>query len=379
MLRAPIGAGLLCSVVAFSTTFAIVLGGLAAVGATPNEAISGLLAVSVTMGAASIFLSWRYRMPITAAWSTPGAALLATTGAAVGGWPAAVGAFLSCGVLLTLTGLWPGLARLVQRIPAPLAQAMLAGVLLPLCITPVTALVADPLIVAPIVLTWLVLLRFAPQWAVVGAICAAVVMTAIHAPLSALGGIPVPVFTAPAFTAQALVGIALPLYLVTMASQNIPGTAVLAGFGYAVPWRPALVTTGIGSIVGAPFGGHAINLAAITAALAAGPEAGPREKRWIAGVSAGISAVVLGVIGGALAPLLLAAPPGIIGSVAGIALIATFARACAQAMDVEHLRLAAAVTFVVAASGISALGLSSAFWALGAGLVCVWATGRRSR
>ncbi|WP_051053764.1 benzoate/H(+) symporter BenE family transporter [Leucobacter salsicius] len=373
-LWVPVGAGLVCSLVAFTAAFAVVLSGLQAVGATPRQAASGLLAVTVTMGAASILLSWRYRMPITSAWSTPGAALLMTTGLVTGGWPAAVGAFIACGVLLTVTGLWPGLARLVQRIPVPLAQAMLAGILLPLCIAPVSALVTNPLPVVPIVVTWLVMMRVSPKWAVPLAL--AVGMIAIVVSLNLSGSVPqvaalVPhiEWTTPTVTLQALTGVALPLYIVTMASQNIPGVAVMSSLGYTVPWRPALTITGIASIVSAPMGGHAVNLAALSAALAAGPEAGPKDRRWIAGVSAGVSYVVLGILSAGLATAVLAAPEEIVQTVAGIALFATFASACTSAMADPALRLPAAVTLAVAASGVSAGGLSSAFWALVAGIV----------
>lgn len=371
---APIGAGIVCSLVGFTAAFAVVLSGLQAVGASATEAASGLLAVTVTMGAASILLSWRYRMPITSAWSTPGAALLMGMSAVAGGWPAAIGAFICCGLLLTLTGLWPGLAKLVQRIPVPIAQAMLAGILLPLCIAPVSAVVTEPLAVVPIIATWLILTRFLPRWAVPAALAVALIVIVIW--LSRNGtALPADLFvpriewTAPTVTLQAITGIALPLYIVTMASQNIPGVAVMAGFGYTVPWRPALTTTGIGSILGAPFGGHAINLAAISAALAAGPEAGPKERRWIAGVTAGCSYLVLGVASAGLATAVLAAPAEIVTTVAGVALFATFASACAGAMQTPELRLPAAITLIVAASGVSAAGLSSAFWALVEGIL----------
>lgn len=383
-LWAAIGAGIVCSLVAFTATFAVVLAGLQAVGASPLQAASGLLAVSVTMGAVSILLSWRYKMPITSAWSTPGAALLMGMSAAAGGWPAAIGAFVTCGLLLTLTGLWPGLARLVQRIPPAIAQAMLAGIILPLCIAPVTALVSAPLAVAPIVLTWLLLVRFRPKWAVpaallVGLIAIAVSLNLADAVPAASALIPQIEWTMPTASLQAMTGIALPLYIVTMASQNIPGVAVMAGLGYTVPWRPALTLTGVGSILAAPFGGHAINLAALSAALAAGPEAGPKEHRWIAGVTTGVGYIVLGLLSAGLATAVLAAPEEIVQTVAGIALFATFASACLSAMEDPTLRLPAAVTIVVAASGVSVAGLSSAFWALIAGVILSLAFSKHTR
>lgn len=371
----PITAGIVCALVGFTSTFAVVLAGLRAVGASPGQAASGLLAVTVTMGAATVLLSWRYRMPITVAWSTPGAALLVTTGAVTGGWPAAVGAFVACGALLVLSGWWPGLARLVQRIPMPIAQAMLAGVLLPLCIGPVRALADQPAAVAPVLLVWLLLLRLRPRWAVPAAFVVALVVIGYtlvrdDALPAASTLVPHLEWTTPSVTWQALTGIALPLYIVTMAAQNIPGTAVMSTYGYTVPWRSALTVTGVGSVIGAPFGGHAINLAAISAALAAGPDAGKdTSRRWIAGVSTGVGYLVLGITSTGLSAAVLAAPHGVIEAVAGVALVGAFASACAGAMSDESARLPAAVTFLVAASGTVVAGIGSAFWGLFTGLV----------
>lgn len=371
----PVGAGIVTGLVGYTSAFAVVLAGLRAMGASPGQAASGLLAVTVTMGAASALLSWRYRMPIISAWSTPGAALLATTGAVAGGWPAAVGAFVVCGVLFVLTGLWPALARWVQRIPTPIAQAMLAGVLLPLCIAPVTSLAKHPWAVAPVLVVWLVLLKIRPRWAVPLAFVAALVVIAValvrdDAVPAVAELVPHVEWTTPSITLQALTGVVLPLYIVTMASQNIPGAAVLASYGYSVPWRPSLAVTGVGSVLGAPFGGHAINLAAISAALAAGPDAGEdRSRRWIAGVSSGAANLVLGVLSTGLTAVVLAAPEGVIQAVAGVALVGAFAAACAGAMADESARVPAAVTFIVAASGTTVAGVGSAFWALVVGIL----------
>lgn len=371
----PVGAGIVTALVGYTSAFAVVLAGLRAMGASPGQAASGLLAVTVTMGAASALLSWRYRMPIISAWSTPGAALLATTGAVAGGWPAAVGAFVICGVLFVLTGLWPALARWVQKIPTPIAQAMLAGVLLPLCIAPVTSLAKHPWAVAPVLVVWLVLLKLRPRWAVPLAFVAALVVIAValvrdDAVPAVAELVPHVEWTTPSITLQALTGVVLPLYIVTMASQNIPGAAVLASYGYSVPWRPSLAVTGVGSVVGAPFGGHAINLAAISAALAAGPDAGSdTSRRWIAGVSSGAANLVLGVLSTGLTAVVLAAPEGVIQAVAGVALVGAFAAACAGAMADESARVPAAVTFIVAASGTTVAGVGSAFWALVVGIL----------
>ncbi len=371
----PVAAGIVTGLVGFTSAFVIVLAGLEAVGATSAQAASGLLAVCLTMGVACIVLAWRYRMPITVAWSTPGAALLAATGLVEGGWAAAVGAFLVVGALIVLTGLWPQLGRFIARIPPSIAQAMLAGVLLPLCLAPISGIVLNPWGVVPVVLTWLVFVRVAPRWAVPLAFVAAAIVVGVSlvrdgASVDPALLVPRVELTMPTFTLGAMISIAVPLYIVTMASQNVPGVAIMRSFGYEVPWRPAMVVTGLGTMIGAPAGGHAINLAAISAALAAGPEADEDPKRrWIAGVSAGVSYLVLGAASAAFAALVLLAPPGVIPAVAGLALFAAFGSAVHQAIDDPRERMPAVVTFLVAASGVAILGVSAAFWALIAGLL----------
>lgn len=373
MLR-PLTAGIVSGLVAFTSSFVVVLTGLHGVGASAEQAASGLLAVSVGMGLASILLASWTRLPITIAWSTPGAALLATTGAVEGGWPAAVGAFLLVGVLVVLTGLVRPLGRLMARIPTSIAQAMLAGVLLQLCLGPVLGVAANPLAVAPVILVWALAQRFAPRWAsplafVAAAVVIGVEMTTSGASLASIPLQPVLELTAPALTLGAVLGIALPLYLVTMASQNVPGVAVMKGLGYEVPWRRTMVVTGLGSLAAAPAGGHGINLAAITAALAAGPEAGEdRDRRWIASVTSGVLLVLLGLAAAACAQLIALAPVGVIPAVAGLALIATFVVSLRAALEERSEQLPAGVTVLIAASGISVAGISAAFWALLVGL-----------
>ncbi|PQZ54754.1 MULTISPECIES: benzoate/H(+) symporter BenE family transporter [unclassified Microbacterium] len=374
-LSRPILAGVVTALVGFTSSFAVVLTGLDAVGANTAQAASGLLAVSLTMGLACVVLAWRYRMPITVAWSTPGAALLVATGTVEGGWSAAVGAFLVTAALILLTALWPALGALIARIPPSIAQAMLAGVLLPLCLAPITGIVANPWGVVPVVLTWLVFARFAPRWAVPFAFIAAAVVVAVSligtgAPFDPAVLLPRLEFTTPTFTVGALVGLALPLFIVTMASQNVPGIAIMRSFGYEVPWRPAMLVTGVGTALGATAGGHAINLAAISAALAASPDAAPDPKRrWVAGVSTGVSYLVLGAFSAAFVALVVLAPAAVIPAVAGLALFAAFGSSVQQAIDDPGERIPAVVTFLVAASGIAVLGVSAAFWALVAGLV----------
>ncbi|SIR95063.1 benzoate/H(+) symporter BenE family transporter [Williamsia sterculiae] len=373
-IAVPISAGVVCALVGFTSSFAVVLAGLRAVGADAHQAASGLLAVSVAMGVVGIVLSWRFRIPITAAWSTPGAALLVSTGAVSGGWPAAVGAFAVTGALIVVTGFWPGLADLVSRIPGPIAQAMLAGVLLPLCLAPVAALAHHPLVIAPVLLTWLALLRPAPRAAVPAAFGVALIVIAVSMVYQGHGVevsaiIPQLTPTAPSLTVQALTGVAIPLYIVTMASQNIPGVAVMATFGYRVPWRASLMLTGVASVATAFAGGHTVNLAAISAALAAGPDADPDpHRRWVAAFTSGCVQVVLAMVSAGLVAVVLVAPDGVVQAVAGVALLGAFASAAAAALTDVDLRVGAAVAFVIAASGVAIAGVGSAFWALVAGL-----------
>lgn len=371
----PISAGLVSALVGFTSAFVVVLAGLVAVGANPDQASSGLLAVSVTMGLSCILLAWWTRMPITAAWSTPGAALLATTGAVEGGWPAAVGAFLVTGGLIVLTGLVPRLGALIARIPTSVAQAMLAGILFQLCLGPITGLATNPLQVAPVVVVWLLVLRFLPRWAAPLSFLTGAIVIAIHVAASGTEIDPAALtprveITTPVFTASAVVGIALPLYLVTMASQNVPGVAVMKGLGYQVPWRRSMLVTGVGTVLGAPAGGHAINLAAISAALAAGPEAGEdRSRRWVASMTAGIVLIGLGIAAAAFGTLVSLAPAGVIAAVAGLALLATFASSLKAALSEPDGQVPAVIAFTTAASGMAIAGVSAAFWALIAGLV----------
>ena len=367
----PVLAGVVTAVVGFSSSFVVVLAGLTAVGASPAQAASGLLVLLVTTGLGMLWLSVRHRTPLVLAWSTPGAALLASSSGVAGGWPAAVGAFAVTGVLIVLTALVPRLGDLVAAIPQSLARAMLAGVLLPLCLAPVTALVDAPWVIAPVVLTWLLLLRLAPRWAVPAALAVALGTVLATAQVDTAALAPTLTWTTPHWSVSAVVGIALPLYVVTMASQNVPGVAVTTSFGYHVPWRESLAVTGIGTVVGAPAGGHAINLAAISAALAAGPAAGAdRSRRWVAAVSASVTYLVLAVTSAALAAMVAAAENGLMQAAAGLALLGTLGASLAEGLADPADREAAAATLVVAASGVTVLGIGAAFWALVVGLAC---------
>ena len=378
----PITAGIVASIAGFASSFALLIAGLRAVGATEAEAASGLLVLCVFQGVLAIGLSLRYRLPLSFAWSTPGAALLVAAHKTTGDFHAAVGAFLLCGILLLATGLWPWRARTMTRIPRPIASAMLAGILFPICLAPVQAAVQLPLLALPPIVVWLVLTRFAPRWAVVGAVvvtAVAVVLSGPHIPAVHL--LPTLRVVLPAFEPFVLVGLGVPLYIVTMAGQNVPGFAVLRTFGYEnPPARAMLAATGAATAVGSVFGAYALNLSAIVAAMMAGPDADPdRDRRWIATVSSGVAYLVIGLGAGAATALVSASPPILIQAVAGLALLGALISSVTAALEEAQHRVVAIVTFLVVASGIHLLNVGSAFWGLivGALVMLVLSIGRR--
>ena len=366
-----LAAGVLAAFVGFASSFAVIIQGLTAVGASPQEAASGLMALSISMGVCAIVLSLKTRLPISIAWSTPGAALLATTGPVPGGFAAAVGAFLVAGALIVVAGLWKPLGRAVAAIPPPLANAMLAGVLLGLCLAPVRAVAELPALGLTIVVVWAVAARVKRLYAVPLAVLAAMVLIAATTDVSpaALGPLwPQAIAVSPFFSPAAIIGIALPLFIVTMASQNIPGMAVLNANGYRPDPGKLFWTTGLFSLASAPLGGHAVNLAAITAALCAGEDAhpDPRRRYWAA-VVAGATYILFGLMAGAATAFIGASPPILVEAVAGLALLGAFGSALLAAVADEQNREAAIITFLVTASGASFFGISGAFWGLIAG------------
>ena len=362
-------AGLLAAFVGFASSFAVVLRGLAAVGASPAEAASGLMALCVAQGCCALWLSARTRMPISMAWSTPGAALLAASGAVDGGFPVAVGAFLVAAAMVVAAGWWRPLGRAVATIPATLANAMLAGVLLSLCLAPVHGVAQLPGPALAVVLTWAVAGRIHRLLAVPAAVAVTIILIALRpggAPVVSV--LPHPVLVWPAFTFAGLVGVAVPLFVVTMASQNIPGIAILSVNGFRPEPGPLFRTTGVFSVLAAPLGGHAVNLAAITAAICAGPDAHPDPaQRWKLGP---VAATLTGFVG---------ASPLLIETVAGLALLGALGGALHGAVAVPEEREAALVTFLVTASGLGFGGISGAFCGLLAGGALLLAIRLRAR
>lgn len=368
--------GLIVALVGYASSAAIVIAGLKAMGATTAEIASGLLLLGIGKGIAAIGLSLWTRMPISIAWTTPGLALLATSPVPQGGFGAAVGAFIVTGGLIVLAGVWPMLGRLVAAIPKPIASAMLAGILLKLCLAPFVALKSMPLAALAIIVTWLVVYRFARLYAVPAAVL--VTLGCIWGQGGeALGGLafslPRPEVVMPLFTAETMVNIALPLFIVTMASQNITGLAVLATFDYRPDPRLGLAVTGALSALTAPFGAPTINFAAITAALCAGPDAHPDPaRRYVAAVTSGVGYMALAVLAAVAADFVTRSSPILIEAAAGLALIGAFGGSMFAAVQSEDARLPALVTFLVTASGFSFWGIGAAFWGLVIGCAVWW-------
>ncbi len=366
-----IGAGLVASIVGYVSTFAIIIQALTVAGATTGQVASGLLAMGIAQFVASILLCVSTRMPVSIAWSTPGLALLISNGAMPGGFAEVVGGFVICGGLIILCGLWKTLDRLVRAIPPTLANAMLAGVLLKLCLKPFAAVGIAPAEALAVVATWAVVGRFYKLWAVPAALAVAAGIVIAESTGSVLGSgplLPELDFVTPVFTLSGLVSVGLPLFLVTMASQNIPGLAILSVYGYQPKTPPVFVITGIGSLVSGLFGAIPINLAAITAAMCASPEAHPDPaRRWVAALTSGVGYLGFGLIAAIATGFVANAPTLLIAAVAGLALLNACGAALVSALTDQKERLAALVTFMVAATDLTFFGVGSAFWSLIAG------------
>lgn len=371
--------GLLVAFVGSASSFAVVLQGLRAVGATEDQASTGLMALFIAMGLGGIYLAQKYRMPISVAWSTPGAALLINSGPIEGGFGVAVGAFIISALLVILAGQIKPFGTLINKIPAAIANAMLAGILVILCFAPFKAIAFNPALGLPIVLAWLIVGRFNKILAVPAALIAFIIVVVLAIELPADSGAQLAAafppkldWVMPEFSLPALFGLALPLFFVNMASQNIPGLTVLRVHDYDAPAGDLFTTTGIFSLFATPFGAHGVTLAAITAAMCASEEAHPDpQKRYWAAIVAGIAYVLLGLAAGVAATFITLAPSILIEAVAGLALIGAFAGAAKGAFEREDHREAAAVTFLISASGVSFFGVAGAFWGLLAGIFIV--------
>lgn len=343
-----------------------------AAGLTSAQISSWIWALFMGMAVCSIGLSLRYRSPITVAWSTPGAALLITSLGGVA-YPEAIGAFITCSVLVIICGVTGSFERLVKRLPTSLAAALLAGILFKIGSEIFVAAQHRTGLVLGMFFTYLIVKRFSPRYAVLVTLLVGVALSGMLGLLNFSGfalEVAMPVWTTPSFSIAATVSIGIPLFVVAMTSQNMPGVAVLRADGYQVPASPLITATGIISLITAPFGAHGINLAAISAAICTGPHAHEdRDKRYTAAIWCGIFYAIAGVFGATLAALFAAFPKELVLSIAALALFGSIINGLTVAMNEPKEREAALITFMVTASGLTLFSIGSAFWGIVAGVL----------
>jgi benzoate membrane transport protein len=379
-------AGFVAVLVGFTSSVAIVFQAALAFGASPDIIASWMWALSVGMGLCTLVPSLWLKKPVMIAWSTPGAAVLAAAGAVGGfGMNDAVGAFILCALLITLVGATGWFERLMNRIPMALASALLAGVLTKFALLGFGAAQTALPLVAVMVLAYLLGKRFIPRYAVMFTLLIAIVFVAFGTgfmPVSITFGLTWPVFVSPQFSFSAFVSLSLPLFVVTMASQNLPGVAAIRAAGYddrraeggdaGIPVSKIITLTGLATLVLAPFGAFAMNLSAITAAICMGPEAHANpDRRYTAAASCGAIYIVIGMFGAAITAVLTAFPRELVAAIAGLALLGTIGGALSAAIKEETNREAALVTFLVTLSGVVIAGVGSAFWGVVAGAIAL--------
>ena len=365
-------AGFVAVLVGFTSSVAIVFQAAQAFGATPGQITSWMWALGLGMGLCSLVPSLILRQPVMVAWSTPGAAVLATAGLAGGfSMGEAIGAFMVCALLITLAGVTGWFERVMNRIPMEIASALLAGVLARFGMQAFAALqTALPLVMVMLV-AYLLARRLLPRYAVVLTLAVGIAWAAVDGQMRwsvVHFALAVPVFTAPSFSLQALMSLALPLFIVTMASQNLPGVAVMRATGYQLPVSRLISMTGLVTLLLAPFGAFALNFSAITAAICMGPEAHPDPaRRYTAAASCGLLYIAVGIFGAVVTGLLTAFPAELVVAIAGLALLGAIGGGLASALADEGHREAALITFLVTLSGVSLAGIGSAFWGVVAG------------
>ena len=368
---------LIAALVGFGGTIALVVQAMRNLGASPAQTGSAVTALCLGIALAGAALSWRLRIPVVLAWSTPGAALLAVAPPGLS-WPVAVGIFLSAALMMILLGIVPLLGRLAERIPSSIASAMLAGVLLPFCLKLFGLGVADPFLIALLVAVFVVARQRLPLYALLFALAAGMALTLLRGdmgslPRGATFGTLMPV--APVFDAGAILSVGLPLFLVTLVSQNLPGLVVLRSAGYDPKPRPLLVGSGIAWLAAVPFGAHGLNLAAITAAICTADEAHPdRAKRWTVGILYAAFYLLLAIFSPLLVRVFLALPPTVIAALTGVALIPALLGAMETMLADRSDRDPGILTFLATGSGLTLFGLGSAFWGLVVGFLALAAS-----
>ncbi|MFS9379173.1 benzoate/H(+) symporter BenE family transporter [Citrobacter sp. ANG330] len=365
--------GFVAVLVGYASSAAIIWQAAVAAGASTTQIAGWMTALGIAMGASTLILTLWYRAPVLTAWSTPGAALL-VTGLQGLTLPEAIGVFIIANALIVLCGVTGLFARLMRIIPHSLAAAMLAGILLRFGLQAFASLNDQFLLCGGMLLAWLILKSIAPRYAVIAALIVGAVIALLEGDIvtSSLALSPVlPTFIAPQFSLTHSLGVAVPLFLVTMASQNAPGVATMKAAGYDVPVSPLIVTTGLLALLLSPFGVYSICIAAITAAICQSPEAHPdAAKRWLAAAAAGVFYLLAGIFGSSITGVMAALPTSGIQMLAGLALLGTISGSLYQALNQESERDAAVVTFLVTASGLTLWGVGSAFWGLIAGGIC---------
>lgn len=366
-------AGFVAVLVGVTSSVAIVFQAALAFGANPDMISSWMWALGLGMGLCTALPSLWLRQPVMVAWSTPGAAVLATAGQQGGfSMAEAVGAFMVCALLIIVSGATGWFERVMNRIPMSIAAALLAGVLARFGMQAFTAAQSALPLVACMLLAYLLARRLLPRYAVPLTLLIAIIFVAANGQLASRElhfDLAKPVFTAPVFSLSACISLALPLYVVTMASQNLPGVSAIRAAGYTgMPISRLITITGIGTLLLAPFGAYALCLSSITAAICLGPEAHPDPKRrYTAAVSCGLLYVVMGVFGASVTGLLTAVPRELVAAIAGLALLGSIANGLAQALEHPAQREAAIITFLVTLSGVTLAGVGSAFWGVVAG------------
>jgi benzoate membrane transport protein len=377
-------AGFVAVLVGFTSSVAIVFSAATALGATPAQISSWMWSLGLGMGLCSLLPSLWLRQPVMVAWSTPGAAVLATAGVAGGfGMAQATGAFIVCAALIVLFGVTGWFERLIGRIPMPIASALLAGVLTRFGLDAFVAMKSAFALVLLMLLAYLVGRRWWARYAVPGVLLAGVLYAAFAGQLhlgSVQWGLTMPVFTSPSFSLRAMVSLALPLFVVTMASQNLPGVAAIRAAGYDMPISKIITLTGLATLVLAPFGAFALNLSAITAAICMGREAHPDpDRRYMAAAVCGLIYCVVGLFGAAVTGVLTAFPRELVVAIAGLALLGSIGGGLAVALRDDAHREAALITFLVTLSGVTLAGIGSAFWGVVAGALALFVQQWRPR
>ncbi len=368
----PVIAGLISVIVNYGGTFILVFQAAKVAGLGPELTASWVWSISIGVGVTGIILSWAAREPIITAWSTPAAAFLVTA-LATTSYAEAVGAYMISAAAFVVLGLSGCFERVIRLIPPGVAAGLLAGILLQFGIGAFGGMSVDPLLVGVLIVAYVALKRVAARYAVVGILVLGLAMLLLQqrVDLSGLGlELAAPVFTMPAFSLNALLSVALPLFLITLTGQYMPGMLVLRNDGFKTSANPIVTITGLGSLLMAPFGSHAFNIAAITAAICTGREAHEDpSRRWIAGIAAGVFYVLVGVFGVTLAAIFMAFPATFITTLAGLALLGTIGGSLASALADARTREAALITFLAASANITLLGIGGAFWGLLIGLV----------